>query len=344
MRDRPPRPQRGFLPVPPADAGRPVRPRDHPEAPDLLRRRVVVDLTEREDRPAVQAVVRVGMGEDGVDTGADVLPVHLRCVVLRAPGTEEHGVRERRVEVHVGKAGQGDGEPLADQTAQLVDVRLRLEVLTLVLALRVDQQAIRSILGGRGPDPGLGSRIVPVDELPRAYPQSACVQGGYQRTAELRPGGRAVAALDHQRPDAVVLRLGDDRRQVAVISAGQQPDPHPPSTERVPPAWTHARQRAAGAGSSRRRDRGDRQAESQHRHDHCKPFQARPAIPRSPATVRHTVIRHTAFHRTQEPSRCLQVAVRPAESQRPARLAQRFAQELIGPSTFSSSRPSRVSP
>ena len=73
-------------------------------------RRRFVGLPEREDRPRVDAVGDPGVRVHGVDRHADVLPVHLRRVVLRAARAEEHRVGLGRVVGDVGEGGERERE------------------------------------------------------------------------------------------------------------------------------------------------------------------------------------------------------------------------------------------
>ncbi len=258
------------------------------------------------------------MRVDGVDRGADVLPVHLWCVVLSAARTEEHRVGERRMEIDVREAGQRDREVPADQASELADIGLGLDVLALVLALGVDQQAVGTVLDGGRSELGLGHGMVAIHVLPGAHPQPGGMQGGDERTVELRPRGAAVAALDLQRGDPVVLGLGDDRGQVAAVRARELPDPHAPARERDDVSLLAgaagrsrlARAGSAGARASRGGDRRRAQAEREHGDEHRHQARVQLALACRPTTPPHAVLQHTASHRSQKPGKCLQVAVR----------------------------------
>src|SRR5205823_12483790 len=84
LRDRVPAGRLRGLPAPPAEPARALGLYELAEAPDVGGRRVVVELTERRERPAVRAVEAVAVVHHGVDPAADLLPVDLRHVELSA--------------------------------------------------------------------------------------------------------------------------------------------------------------------------------------------------------------------------------------------------------------------
>ena len=139
------------------------------------------------------------MAHDRVDSAADLLPVDLRHVELGAVRAQEDRVRQRRVVVDVRKARQADWERGADRPAQVVHVRLRLRVPALVLLLGVDHEAVGA--GGErlGAHGSLGRGIGAVHVLPGAHVQAARLERAHELRVELRPVGRAVAALHEHR-------------------------------------------------------------------------------------------------------------------------------------------------
>ncbi len=77
-----------------------------------------------------------------VDRDADVLPVHLRRVVLRSVGPEEHRVGEGGVVGDVREGGEAQRVGRPDLRAQVGDVGLRGGVVAFVLGLGVDHEAV----------------------------------------------------------------------------------------------------------------------------------------------------------------------------------------------------------
>ena len=209
------------------------RTRERAEALDLARRRVAVHLPQRRDRARVRAIEDIGVRVDDIGRDADVLPVHLRHVVLGAAGSHEYRVGQAGVEVDVGEARQRDREARPDRLAQVPDVRLGRDVLALVLGLGVDQQAVGAVACGGGADARLARRVAAVHVLPGAHPQPRSVERADQRGAELRPVAGAVATLDHQRADAVPAGGRHHRSDVAAVRLRDVPDPHATAGQRV---------------------------------------------------------------------------------------------------------------
>ena len=173
--------------TPPAAVAGPER----AEARDVLGRRVVVGLAERRDRGAVDAVVGERVGADRVDGAADVLPVDLRQVRLRAAGAEEDRVRQPRVVVDVGErreARSGSAGPIAG--AQRGDVLLRLRRSGPRTASRRRSRGSRRRRRRRRRRGRLAERVVAVDVLPGAHAQAVGVQRGDELGRELRPAAR----------------------------------------------------------------------------------------------------------------------------------------------------------
>ena len=207
--------QAGGLPVPPAHTCRAVVGGERVELLDRRGREPAEQLAEREDRAPVDLVVLVRVREHGRDGRADVGPVHLREVVLRAVRAEEDRIGEAEVVVDVREAGEPHGEAVADQLAQPRHVHRGGGVPALVRAFSVDYQAIGAVFDCVSGEVGFDHGAQPVNELPCADLQPCFVQLGDERLRELAPLCGAVAALDQQRADLVLLGLGDDRRDVA---------------------------------------------------------------------------------------------------------------------------------
>ena len=177
---RAPQRRRGFLPVPEGHAGGAVVDGLLAEAQHFRGRDVAVGLPEREQRAPVDAVGDVGVGIHGVDRAADVLPVHLRRVVLGPVRPQEHRVGEGGVVGDVGEGGEAQRVVGAHFGAQVGDVGLRGGVVAFVLGLGVDHQAVGAVGHGLGAEFGLAGRVGAVDVLPGARLQAVGVQFGHQ--------------------------------------------------------------------------------------------------------------------------------------------------------------------
>ncbi len=171
---------RRFLPVPEGHARGAVVDGLLAEAQQFGGRHAAVGLPEREDRAPVDAVGDVGVRVDGVHRLADVLPVHLRRVVLGPVRAEEHRVGEGGVVADVREGGEPQRVVGPDLGAQVVDVGLRGGVVAFVLGLGVDHQAVGAVGHRLGAEFGLAGRVGAVDVLPGAHFQAVGVQFGHQ--------------------------------------------------------------------------------------------------------------------------------------------------------------------
>src|SRR3954452_5121857 len=103
----------------------------------------------------------------------------------------------------------------ADRAAELADVGVRCPVTAFVLGLRVDDEAVGTLMYGGRPPFRLGFRMPAVDVLPTAHAKSAVVEVLDEPVGELAPCIGAVGALDVERPYPVLLGLARDLRQLA---------------------------------------------------------------------------------------------------------------------------------